>query len=170
VRYCVLLPPNLLLHLLMLARILKKEPQSLFKDLLSQTILFLRFKAYFTASLLQSSVYSKPFLLLFISRIWILDINNCIFPIGCHSKPIVDIKNWFLTSWNSRNTIITSKNLYFWYQELKLSRNKIIIIKKCLFLTSAVELLLVTMFIFDINNSIFTSDNVNFWYHECDFY
>jgi len=32
-------------------------------------------------------------------------------------------------------------------------------------LTSAVELLLVTMFIFDINNSIFTSDN-----HECDFY
>jgi len=37
-------------------------------------------------------------------------------------------------------------------------------------LESTIELLLVTMFIFDINNSMFTSDNVNFWYHECDCY
>jgi len=32
--------------------------------------------------------------------------------IDCHSKPIVDIP-----SSQIRNTIITSKNLYFWYQE-----------------------------------------------------
>jgi len=53
------------------------------------------------------SLWQAVVLLLYISRIWILDINACIFTIvaiGCHSKSIVDFKNWFLTSWNSNFT------------------------------------------------------------------